>query len=151
MRTNFTTYSDGCAFASRIHYELKRAERYRIFLSLAIFNVGPILDLAGNGALASIEDRKSFLNNLNGILKRSIREVDSISNSGRLKIGLLMPETSRQGAEAVVRRVNRTINEFCSDYFQKPADYLVPTEISSFPDAAGARSVASYLDEFMEE
>jgi len=150
MRENLLQIKDNCAFASRIHYELKRAERYRIFLSLAVFNLGPILDLAGNGVKIEDAERGEFLKHLGGILKQTVREVDAISNSGRIKIGLLMPETSRQGAEAAVRRINRTINEFCTDYFKKPSDYLVPTEISSFPDAAGARSIASYLDEFVD-
>ena len=135
-------------FADRISYELKRAERYRYFVSLIVLNIGPILDLGGNGALKEEKDRTRFIIELNKILDSTVREVDSISNHQRTRIGLLLPETSRQGAESAARRITSTLYDFCNSYFGKPADYLMPVEISSFPDAAGVRSVASYLDEF---
>jgi hypothetical protein len=135
-------------FASWIGYELKRAERYRIFLSLVTFNIGPILDLAGSRMLRDEEERTKFLDGLHRTVKRSIREVDTLSDSGSGKIGLLLPETPRQGAEAAARRVSDTLHRYCTDYFSQPADYLVPVEISSFPDAAGARSIASYMEDF---
>jgi len=135
-------------FAERINYELKRAERYRYFVSLIVLNIGPVLDLGGNGALKAEKDRSRFITELNKILDGAIREVDSISNHQRTRIGLLLPETSRQGAESAARRITTTLYEFCNNYFGKPADYLMPVEISSFPDAAGVRTIASYLDEF---
>jgi hypothetical protein len=135
-------------FSSRIDYELKRAERYRIFLSLVVFNLGPVLEnIADNGQEAR-KKREEFLEDLRKNLRRSIREIDAISNSGMSRVALLFPETSRQGAEAAARRISVVLNKFCSDYFKKPVDILLPIEISSFPDAAGARSITSYLDEF---
>jgi hypothetical protein len=137
-------------FAERIGYELKRAERYRYFVSLIVFNVGPILDLGGNGHLKRDEKRRAFVEKLTDLIIEAAREVDAISNGTQTKIGLLLPETSRQGAESAARRISDSLIQFCTDYFRKPADYLVPVEISSFPDAAGARSVASYLEEFTD-
>lgn len=150
MRKNDADIWAGCDFASKISYELKRAERYRIFLSLVVFNLGPVIDLAGNGSLTREEQRTRFLNGLHETMKGAIREVDLVSDASRVKIGLLLPETSRQGAEATARRISETLNRFCTDYFKKPADYFVPIEISSFPDAAGTRSVMSYIEEFTE-
>ncbi|UCD95239.1 MAG: hypothetical protein JSU69_04100 [Candidatus Zixiibacteriota bacterium] len=138
-------------FASRIGNELKRAERYRIFLSLVTFNIGPILDLAGDQALRNEVEKTRFLDGLHRTVQRSVREVDSLSDSGSVKIGLLLPETPRQGAEAAARRISETLHRYCTDYFSQPADYLVPIEISSFPDAAGARSIASYMEDFGSE
>jgi len=142
---NIKTESD---FAARIDYELKRAERYRYFVSLVVFNVGPIIDLGGNGQLRHEDLRDDFVNKVRTEICKMAREVDVISNGGRTKIGLLLPETPRQGAESAARRIASMLNQFCSDFFKKPSDYLVPVEISSFPDAAGARSVASYLEDF---
>lgn len=137
-------------FASRIDFELKRAERYRIFVSLVVFNLGPILEsISGNG-MDKEELREKFVAALGGVIRGSIREIDAVSNSGRPRIGLLFPETPRQGAEAAVRRLSEMVNNFCNDYFNNPAEYLIPVEISSFPDAAGARPIASYLEEFAE-
>ncbi|UCD16633.1 MAG: hypothetical protein JSV44_09240 [Candidatus Zixiibacteriota bacterium] len=134
-------------FISRIKYELKRAERYRIFLSLAIFNFGPVVDMAGNGSFETEEDRARFMNQINEVVKDSVREIDAVSNTNHIKVGLLMPETSRQGAEAVAQRLAGTLTGYCSDYFGKPDGFLIPIEISSFPDASGAKSIASYLEE----
>lgn len=138
------------SFAVKIGYELKRAERYRIFLSLAVFNVGTILDLSGTGITKTGHDKERLLGDLKKLVKQSVREVDYISNSGENKIGLLMPETSRQGAEAAARRISESINKYCEQNLGSPLDYLVPVEISSFPDASGTRSIASYIEDFSE-
>jgi GGDEF domain-containing protein len=135
-------------FVSRISYELKRAERYRIFLSLVIFNVGPVLDIVSEEEKKGHGARTEFLDSLGDVVRRSVREIDAVSNHGRTKIGLLFPETPRQGAEAAARRIAHQISAFCKDYFRTPVEYLLPVEISSFPDAAGARSIASYFEEF---
>jgi len=135
-------------FAGRINYELKRAERYRIFVSLVVFNITPMLEY-----LSRIETSRpnvDFLTAIGEVFKKSVREIDAVSNSGRERIGLLFPETPRQGAEAAARRISDALNIFYASYFGQPADYPVPVEISSYPDAAGARSLASYLDEFTE-
>lgn len=134
-------------FATVMQYEMKRAERYRVFLSLVVFNLGPIVDMAGNVSRDE-KLRDNFIHGLQKVIKSGAREIDFVSNSGRLKIGLLLPETSRQGAEAATRRITEQISKFCKDYLTKDGDYLVPVEIASFPDASGARSIASYLDDF---
>jgi len=149
-KINIMNIGTESGFAGRIGYELKRAERYRYFVSLIIFNVGPILDLGGNGHLKREEKRREFIDKLTGLISNAAREVDATSDGAQTKIGLLLPETSRQGAESVARRISDSLIEFCTDYFGKPTDYLVPVEISSFPDRAGARSVASYLEEFTD-
>lgn len=135
-------------FARRINYELKRAERYRIFVSLVVFNITPMLEYLNR--IEASRPKADFLAAIGEVLKKSVREIDAVSNSGRERIGLLFPETSRQGAEAATRRISDALNIFYANYFGQPADYPVPVEISSFPDAAGARSLASYLDEFTE-
>ncbi len=137
-------------FAEQIRYELKRAERYRYFVSLVVFNIGPIIDLGGNGQLRLEEQRTDFVDQVRNVISKIAREVDAISDQNQTKIGLLLPETSRQGAESAARRISGTLNQFCTDYFRKQSDYLVPIEISSFPDAAGTRSVSSYLEDFSD-
>ncbi|MFH2037695.1 MAG: hypothetical protein ABIJ45_14940 [Candidatus Zixiibacteriota bacterium] len=135
-------------FASKIDYELKRAERYRIFLSLVVFNVGPVVDLAGNEINKNIDDRKRLISGLVSVIKGSSREIDHISNSGKVKIGILMPETSRQGAEVAARRISDALQNYCRNYFEKANELSVPIEISSFPDATDSRSISSYIDDF---
>lgn len=136
-------------FSSRINYELKRAERYRIFLSLLIFNLGPVIDRGGSAGITENEARERFLSDVRAFISNTIREIDAVSNANGIKVGLLLPETSRQGAEATARRIAREINGFCKEYFPDTNDHFIPIEISSYPDAAGARSIQDYIDEFV--
>jgi PleD family two-component response regulator len=138
-------------FTSRINFELKRAERYRFFISLVVLNLGPVLEAMESPDHTNGHNRERFLTDIGGLIRKSVREIDAVSNSGRSKIALLFPETSRQGAEAAAHRISEVLTSFCASYFKRPADYLIPVEISSFPDAAGARSVASYLEEFSQK
>jgi hypothetical protein len=135
-------------FSSRISYELKRAERYRIFLSLLIFNLGPIIDRGGSAGITENNVRERFLSDIRSFISNTIREIDAVSNSDGIRVGLLLPETSRQGAEATARRLGREIIGFCKEYFPQTDDHFVPVEISSYPDAAGARSIQDYIDDF---
>ncbi len=135
-------------FASRISYELKRAERYRIFVSLLVFNFDSVIEKLAADRLQNTEDREGFLRAVKGFIRDSVREVDAVSNSSYEMVGILCPETSRQGAEMAARRLQESLNNFLSDYFGDPTDLLIPVEISSYPDAAGARSLASYFEQF---
>lgn len=135
-------------FADRIEYELKRAERYRIFVSLLIFNFESILSEIVDERINSSEDKDVFLGTVKGLIRESVREVDSVSNSDFRIVGVLCPETSRQGAEAAARRIQEALNGYISDYLGESPKVLIPVEISSYPDAAGARSLASYSEEF---
>lgn len=138
-------------FSTRISYELKRAERYRIFLSLLVINLGPVVDKGGSAGISNNDSREKFLQDVRAFISNTIREIDAVSNSNGIKMGLLLPETSRQGAEATARRLASEINSFCAEYFPERTDHLIPVEISSYPDAAGARSIYDFIDEFNEE
>jgi PleD family two-component response regulator len=148
MSNTFQHQVMGNGFAGRIAYELKRAERYRIFVSLVIFNIAPVVEKLKNGSGKVSQD--DFLALTGEVIRNSVREIDAVSNSGREKIGLLFPETSRQGAESAARRISEALNNFYEEFFDQPADYLIPVEISSYPDASGARSLASYIDDFVD-
>jgi GGDEF domain-containing protein len=135
-------------FASRISYELKRAERYRIFVSLLVFSFDTVIERLARERLQKQEDKDDFLIAVKGFIRDSVREVDAVSNSSHDFVGILCPETSRQGAEMAAKRIQESLNNFLSDYFGGRADILIPVEISSYPDAAGARSLSSYSEVF---
>jgi len=142
-----STNSDN-KFAKRIEYELKRAERYRIFISFLVFDLGSVLDMVGDFSPAGENHRRDFIRSLNSVIGDSVREVDVVTNGDRIKIGVLCPETSRQGAEAAAKRIQNALSNYCLDHFRNSNDYIIPVEISSFPDAAGNRSIASYTEEY---
>ena len=135
-------------FANRIKYELKRAERYRIFVSFLVFDIGSVLKMIDGPLADDDKARKEFLRSVNSVIRGSVREIDAVSNDDRIKIGVLCPETSRQGAEAAAKRIQTILGNYCTDHFGNSRDYLIPVEISSFPDAAGNRSIASYFEEY---
>jgi len=148
MENRNTQPKTNSEFATRISYELKRAERYRIFVSLLVFSLDSIVEKLAVNRFKSKEDKDSFLRAVKGFVRESVREVDAVSNSNAEMVGILCPETSRQGAEAAARRLQESLNNFLSDYFGDSTDLLIPVEISSYPDAAGARSLASYSEQF---
>lgn len=135
-------------FAKRIAYELKRAERYRIFVSFLVFDLGSVLEMVSDFSSGSENYRQNFIHTINSVIGNSVREVDVVSNGDRIKIGVLCPETSRQGAEAAAKRIQTALGNYCLDHFKNSNDYIIPVEISSFPDAAGNRSIASYSEEY---
>lgn len=135
-------------FAKRIEYELKRAERYRIFISFLVFDLSPVLETVGDFSSAGENHRREFINSINSVIGNLVREVDVVSNGNRVKIGVLCPETSRQGAEAAARRIQSALSNYCLDHFKNSHEYVIPVEISSFPDAAGNRSIASYTEDY---
>ncbi len=136
------------SFAKRIEYELKRAERYRIFVSFLVFDISSVLEAIGDFSSAGENLRQNFISSVNSVIGNSVREVDVVSNGKRIKIGVLCPETSRQGAEAAAKRIQTALSNYCLDHFKNSIDYIIPVEISSFPDAAGNRSIASYSEEY---
>jgi hypothetical protein len=148
MEKNSSGYSAGNSFAGRLKYELKRAERYRIFVSFLVFDIGSVLDKVGDISAAGEQIQKNFVNSVKSVIRSSVREVDAVSNGSDIRIGVLCPETARQGAEAAARRIQTVLGTYCANHFKNSKDYIIPVEIASFPDAAGNRSIASYLDEY---
>lgn len=150
MGENETNTKTDSNFARRIEYELKRAERYRIFVSFLVFDIGPVLESIGDYSTTGENLRRNFISAINSVIGNSVREVDIVSNGNRVKIGVLCPETSRQGAEAAAKRIQVVLSNYCLNHFKNSNDYIIPVEISSFPDAAGNRSIASYSEEYAD-
>jgi GGDEF domain-containing protein len=130
-------------FLDRVSTELKRAERYRIFVSLIVLDVGFL-------EAAFPEAGSAVVGNLVNFVERHIRAIDNISLLGSHKLGLLFPETTRQGAEMASRRVAELIKAKLSEMGNRRFDQVIPLEMASYPDAAGAKSIADFLREYSE-
>lgn len=128
------------AFLSHAEVELKRAERYRIFVSLVVVDLTSIRPALGNslsGADAELLE----------MLRTHTRASDIASMVDQTSLALLFPETSRQGAEAAGRRLVDLIRKFVAGRSGQVDDHVIPMEMASYPDAAGARSLAAFLEE----
>lgn len=127
-------------FLSHAGVELKRAERYRIFVSLVVVDLAGIQNtLGGPLSETSVE--------LLTVLRGHIRASDIASLVDDTSLALLFPETSRQGAEAAGRRLVEMIRKHLVERTGQVADQVIPMEMASYPDAAGARSLAAFLEE----
>lgn len=118
-------------FLETARRELKRAERYRVFVSLATLTI----DLSASQL--PLQDHLIVEK-----VSRLLRACDIVSAGPDHRLSLLFPETSRQGAEVAVRRLIHTLT---TDLHLAGAS--IHADLVSFPDAVGARSLADYLSD----
>ena len=131
-------------FLNRVGVELKRAERYRIFISLIVLDVDLIKTVFPRQS-------ESILNDVMSLVQKHIRAIDNISLLSPYKLGLLFPETTRQGAEIASKRISELIRNKLSELNDEKLDQVIPLEMASYPDAAGAKSITDFLQEYSEK
>lgn len=143
-------------FVSNCWTELRRAERYHVFVSLAKFEIHP----AGS---VRKSDSSSDSQTIAEKLARVVRASDAVSFVNGNAVVVLFPETPRQGAEVATRRLQATIAEAIGlnvgldtngeMIARTPSgsfaalSALPSAQLSSFPDAAGARTIPDLLNE----
>ncbi len=132
------------SFVVRVGAELKRAERYRFFVSLVALDLSFIRTLFG-------DDNHQMVNTLLETIQSNTRVIDNLSLTGDLKLVLLLPETSRQGAEITARRLSELIRKGLSLHSDRKIEDMIPLEMASFPDAAGAKTVKDFVRELLEQ
>ena len=124
-------------FSKTLDLELQRAKRYRVFVSMTVFDLS---------FLRSSQD-ESLLQDSIELIRKNVRAIDSVAAVGEYKIGLLFPETPRQGAEVSSRRIAELLKDRLMGQADCDARELIPLEMVSYPDAAGARSFSDSLAE----
>ena len=122
------------AFLDKIEAEMQRAKRYRIFLSMVVFDLSSL-----NQGLTM----KTLLEQV----QAKIRAVDDAALLGVRKLGILLPETTRQGAEIAAKRLSQVVKESFTRQADEISTDLIPVEMASYPDAAGARTIPEFLQE----
>jgi len=127
-------------FIEAADLELKRAERYRIFVSMVLVDLKPADHLDLDGQIQPTDE-------IIELVRRNIRAFDRAAVVDDNRLALLLPETSRQGAEATARRLTAMIRDQRAQQSEILRDQTIPLEMASYPDAAGTRSVADVLKE----
>lgn len=125
--------------------ELKRAERYRNFLSLLVLNLSDFLATVGRRKITSEEQEDILLDQAIDRLRRESRETDLISRLDDARLAMLLPETDFNGARIAADRFQTLLNDLLADFLQSNYRFDVPLEITSFPDATGEASFKSRL------
>jgi PleD family two-component response regulator len=131
-------------FLDRVNIELKRAERYRIFVSLLILDVGVVKQVFP-------KQDNSVMGDLAGFVQKRIRAIDNIALLGQHKLGFLFPETTRQGAEIASKRISELVKTRLSELIDERFDQVLPLEMASYPDAAGAKSISDFLKDYTKQ
>jgi GGDEF domain-containing protein len=131
--------------------ELKRAERYRNFLSLLVLNLSEFLTNAGRRKMVSSADVDRFMETVVNRVRLEARETDMISPFDNDRLVMLLPETDQSGAKAAAERFQDLISEFLSEFLGSSYEFDVPLEISSFPDPGGKASLKSRLKVLLHE
>lgn len=142
MTAQFPLINDSSpeAFLSRASTELHRAERYRVFISLTVLDLEFAKEQIGNGFGKCVQK-------LRGLVGEAIRDCDYMTVLGDSRLALMFPETSRQGAEVAIRRLGELVREVMTDLAPSPVKEVIPVEMVSFPDTAGAKTLAGFLEE----
>jgi len=130
-------------FIQRIEMELRRAERYRIFVSLVVLDLDFLRSQEG-------ENGGSLMDGIVDLVATNIRVIDLFAVVGASKVAVLMPETQRQGAEAAAKRLTTLIGSEIETQTKQALEKMIPLEMASYPDAAGARSIKEILSDLSE-
>ena len=132
------------SFLNRVGIELKRAERYRFFVSLIALDLSFIRSLFGDGS-------NKVVDKLLQTVQTNIRIIDDVSLMGNHRLVLLLPETSRQGAEMAAKRLSELIRNSLSRRVERQVDQVIALEMASYPDAAGAKTVKDFVLELAKQ
>lgn len=125
--------------------ELKRAERYRNFLSLLVLNLSEFLGTAGRRKINSPEDIREFVIAAASRIKSGARETDLVSILDEDRLVMLLPETDRTGAETAACRFSELLGDYIAEFLECDYNFDVPLEVSSFPNATNGISMKSRL------
>jgi GGDEF domain-containing protein len=136
-----TEVSDTSMFINRVDYELKRAERYSIFMSLVVYDISFLKD-------KNVVNYIKLSEALHKSIYKKVRVIDIISLLGDNQIALLFPETNRQGAEIVSKRISKVIKEYINQNDSGNKDFVIPMEMASYPDTAGTTTISQFLQEY---
>ena len=141
MTSSRLTVDNSCgeAFAEKVAVELNRAERYRVFVSLTVIDLGAVREALGD----KVSDL--FLDVSNRV-RELVRACDHVALLNNSCLAVLQPETPRQGAEIAAKRLAAVVQNRIMEALGDNADRTIPVEIASYPDTAGARTLTSFLE-----
>ncbi len=131
------------SFINQTSIEIKRAERYRVFVALILFDFSFLDNLDGN-------QKSSILDAMVELTQLSVRGSDIVSRVNG-SVALLIPETPRQGAEITGRRLTDLMRAKLTELSGRDVEETIQLEMASYPDTAGAKTLPEILQELTEK
>ena len=129
------------SFLNRVDIELKRAERYRIFISMLVFDLSFIDTLFPHNTQQVKKELTDWITN-------DIRAIDFASQLEDNKLALFFPETGRQGAEQASKRITDMIKKKIAELHDIQVNQSIAPRMASFPDAAGTDTIDDFLKSY---
>jgi GGDEF domain-containing protein len=126
-------YSDLMTFKARVQEELRRAKRYATFVSMVSMDLSRV---EGAGDIDNYKSYDDFIMSLRKLLRGSIRESDILSISEKHRVLILLMDTPREGALALVDRLAKTLRYFMANNIKSPLNWRVPMKEYSFPTSS---------------
>jgi len=119
------------AFIEKLYIETRRSERFARPLSVLIVDID-FLDKFNNAY--GIHNGNAAIKEISAILKASLRKIDIISRYSSDAFGIILPETSPEGARLTAERIKRGIGTHAFSVDENMTYLTVSIGISTFPD-----------------
>jgi diguanylate cyclase (GGDEF)-like protein len=121
------------SFYKRLHYEVKRARRYKRLLSVVLVGVDRLESIAYQ---AGIDGGDALRCSTARILLSCIRDVDVPGRCREDTFGVILPETGIDGAEVAAERIRTKLENHSIEHNWKKVNMTVSIGVSCFPNCA---------------
>lgn len=128
-----TTYFK--TFYKRLHYELKRARRYKRLLSVCLVGVDRLDSVTQQHGL---ETTDALVRSVARVLLSCIRDVDIPGRCREDTFGIILPETGIDGAEVAAERIRTKLERFSLTHNWQTVSVTVSVGVSCFPNCASS-------------
>jgi diguanylate cyclase (GGDEF)-like protein len=95
-------------FQEQLNLEVKRSQRYNRILSLIMFDIDTFKTY--NDRYGHLEGDR-ILREIALLMKRNVRQMDTVSRYGGEEFTIILPETDLKGAKAVAEKIKREVEE----------------------------------------
>jgi diguanylate cyclase (GGDEF)-like protein len=130
-------------FIQALQREILRARRHDLKLSLAMFDLDDFKKV--NDTRGHVEGDRILMKSA-GVIRESLREIDTAARYGGEEFAVLLPETARAGAHVVAERIRRRIEERFRRHGK--IQETVSGGVATYPeDAATAEDLLRRADE----
>lgn len=133
IKDELTDINNRRHFQQMLQMEWKRAVRFARNLSLIMIDVDHFKQY--NDMFGHLQGDK-VLKLIGGILKRNLREVDTVARFGGEEFVLLLPDTDKRGAMAVAEKVRILVesHHFVTDEYQATRPVTISAGIACHPE-----------------
>jgi diguanylate cyclase (GGDEF)-like protein len=121
------------SFYKRLHYELKRARRYKRLLSVILVGIDRLDSLSYHGG---VETTDAAIRSTARILLSCIRDVDIPGRCREDTFGVILPETGIDGAEVAAERIRTKLENYSVKAKWNTVNITVSIGVSCFPNCA---------------